>query len=40
VLADGEILRQVKGDEVSTLDALFSSRLQAQQAESEQERTT
>jgi putative ABC transport system ATP-binding protein len=40
VLADGEILLQVKGDEVSTLDALFSSRLQAQQAESEQERTT
>lgn len=40
VLADGEILRQVKGDEVSTLDALFSSRLEAQQAESEQERTT
>ena len=40
VLADGEILRQVKGDEVSTLDALFSSRLQAQQAESEQEQTT
>jgi putative ABC transport system ATP-binding protein len=40
VLADGEILRQVKGDEVSTLDALFSSRPQAQQAESEQERTT
>lgn len=33
VLADGEIVREVKGEDVSTLDALFSARHQAGQAE-------